>query len=297
MPRQNFMTGTIYRGQFNPQRLESKSYRRQEEIPSFKAPEPIDRLPMTPDKLQAMELDKEGIRVKLGEQSFEGVAGGIEAMLFGYDKNDTIEEKKKKKADLLASLKNRASSQQLNTLLAHTARVIAGQQLTYKELVDVKKLIEAAKLPKDYRKAVGHRIFTYEEYVAQQGLIDAFILNTTPIKDLQEPIEVFDIDMKTNKLMLLKKIGTQIIKRNLKQTAGRLERYLDVEERRIYPRVLAINMINRSIDGGILNGRVMIGGKKWPNDDVREPPYLRRGISMPGSFKLPPVSAPVIPKP
>lgn len=297
MPRQNFMTGTIYRGQFNPQRLESKSYRSVAEIPSFKAPEPIDRLPMTPDKLQAMELDKEGIRVKLGEQSFEGVAGGIEAMLFGYDKNDTIEQKKKKKADLLASLRNRASTTQLNSLIAHTAKVIQGQQLTYQELLDVKKLIEAAKLPKDYRKALGHRIFTYEEYRKRQGLIDAFILNTTPVKDLQEPIEVFDIDMKTNRLVLLRRIRTQTINANLQPRGGRLERYLDVEKRRIIPRLMAIDLINKGVDSGILNERVMIGGKQWPNDDVKEPPYLRQGISMPGSFKLPPVSAPVIPKP
>lgn len=297
MPRQNFMTGSIYRGRFNPQKLEKKTLYTTAEIPSFKAPEPIDRLPMTPDKLQAMELDKEGIRVKLGEKSFEGVAGGIESMLFGYDKNDTIEEKKKKKTALLSSLTNRASTQQLNALIAHTAQVIQGQKLTYQELLDVKKLIESAKLPKDYIKALGHRIFTYEQYRAQQGIIDLFILNTTPVKDLQEPVEVYDLDMKTNRLILIRKIRTQTINANLQPRGGRLERYLDVKNRRILPRVFIIDMINRGVDNGILNGRAMIGGKQWPNDDVQEPPYLRQGISMSGSVQLPPVSAPVIPKP
>lgn len=267
MPRQNFMTGSIYRGRFNPQKIETKSFIYEEQPPSFLAPEPIDRIPMTPDKLQAMELDKEGIKVKLGEKSLKGFEEGIEKQLFGYDENDTTEEKKKKKADTLAGLKNKATNQQLTSLVADIALVLDSQNLTSKELGEMKKILDLLKITEDYKDAFTHRIFTYQQYDKESGMANTFILKNA--KDINAPIEV------SEGKRAKKNIPLRMIHQYLKpMRRRRIENYLDIKNFRIISREQAVKLVNNGVDGGKLNGLEPPLGQ-WPVDKDVVPPYMR----------------------
>lgn len=268
MPRRNFMTGSIYRGRLNPQKLETKSFIYEEKAPSFLAPEPIDRLPISPDKLQAMELDKEGVRVQLGKSSLKGFEEGIEKQLFGYDENDTAEEKKKKKADTLAGLKNKATNPQLTSLVADIALVLDSQNLTSKELGEMKKILDLLKITDDYKDAFTHRIFTYQQYDKEAGMANTFILKNA--KDINAPIEVSEGKR-------AKRIPLRMIHQYLKpMRRRRIENYLDIKNFRIISREQAVKLVNNGVDGGKLNGLeppASLG--QWAIDKDVVPPYMR----------------------
>lgn len=166
-----------------------------------------------------------------------------------------------------------------NIILILSNTMTQAQNITLNELKTIKATLRSVFPIKETYKAFGlkNRLYSRKQYLKLQGVINLFILNNTDMKDLEYPVEALTIDKKTNKVITDISKGSQAnkgfykignISVGLGATKKREEGYLDVENRKIISREMAMALSSSGVDNKMLDGFNMpVQG--W---DISKPP-------------------------
>ena len=199
---------------------------------NFIAPSLIPRTAVDFDKLNAQDLESQGIKVQLGEKTIEQLfktyvkdktdvewlteynrrkTGGETAQQLLYNPPLGREQRKVSKmtnfaeqgVDLDTKLQRISSAVrqgrdeskvEMANIAAEMARILGDltnfDNWTTAQLTTIKNTVDRLGIPKNYRTArFMHRLFAWDQYRAQQGLINLFLLsNVASNRSLEDPL-------------------------------------------------------------------------------------------------------------
>ena len=120
--------------------------------------------------------------------------------------------------------------------------------MTTAQLTTIKNIVDRLGIPKNYRTAgFTHRLFTWNQYKPQQGLINLFLLsNIESNRSLEEPL----LSSQQNGTFTTMKISSMV---SALQRPGAGIRYLDLETRTVITQDEAYALANAGVDNGQIN--------------------------------------------
>ena len=199
---------------------------------NFVAPPLMPRVAVDFDKLNAQDLEAEGIKVQLGAKT-------IEQLFKTYVKDNTDVE-------WLNEYRRRRTA-------GETSQQLIDNPPFGREQRKVSKMTNFAESPQT--AGFTHRIFTIRQYRAQQGLINLFLLsNVDQNRSLEEPL----LSSQPNGSFVPMKISSMVTALG---RPGAGVKYLDIETRTVITQAEAFALANAGVDNGQIDDQDPPGGK------------------------------------
>lgn len=121
------------------------------------------------------------------------------------------------------------------------------RKLTGRNMSELKQAIDRLKVPNSYlANGFKHRIFSFREFVEQQGLITLFLLSDLNIPDLNTPIKV-----EARGGFIYVSLSNMI---NAMMLEGDNTWYLDLGQKALIRKVTAEQLVLLGVDDGLLDG-------------------------------------------
>lgn len=236
---------------------------------NFLKPNPIDALPTDTETFKALDVEKHGLRVQLGDKTIRSIVG--------KEADTTLNSIKK---DLEAAIISGATlgTTERNKIIAELAVLLGKQDLNTQQLEKIKLIALQVGGVINYAEMGLPRIIAAPEFKSMAGVVLLVLLMNRREESpeaINYPVNVFDNNGDETK----QRVRASQIYNNLTASGRGLEKYLDMELGGIVPRNIALLTLddNKEINkGGFLNGVARpVGGWLSYNDDIRMPPWKR----------------------
>lgn len=149
------------------------------------------------------------------------------------------------------------TKEQMAQIMVSAANILGSEEnlrrLTQANFNSLRQIIARMNVPKNYRAAgFTHRLFSLDQYRAEQGLINLFLLSNLPMdRSLNAPLITVNAQGNVRGRPSL----VQIVN-SMQAAGGNPAKFLDIQMRAIIPRASAIILVNGGVDGGLLDNAV-----------------------------------------